>query len=594
MTKIISLLFLSVMSCGSFVSVVAQENPLSGIWMSSTTFGPLLTGELRVTREHSDWRATLSSAKTTFHVVSDSVYFAFPPDLGRFRGVLSHDEEEIRGFWIQPEGVLFDVRDAGGSSQRFATPLTLVRVGQNSWRGAVRPLENRFTLYLKIFPDTDGTLVGAFRNPEQNSYGGATQFRVTRDNDSVRFSTRSDIRLAAFPTADQLRIFWPGIGRVLEMTRCTPGQAAAFFPRPPEDSLYAYRKPLENGDGWPTAPARNVGFDERLLTLLVQRLIVSDPAARRPALIHSLLVARHGKLVLEEYFFGFDREMQHDTRSAGKTFASVMLGATMMRGGKVTPESRLYDLLATLGPFSNPDPRKSRITVAHLMTHTSGFIDDDEDKMQTQREQPDWWKYTLDLPVAHEPGGRYTYSSAGMNLVGAALTIGTGTWLPELFDRTVARPLQFGRYYWNLMPTDEGYLGGGAYLLPRDLLKLGQLYLNGGIWKGQRLVDSSWVSRSTMPHVEVSESTTGLDPDEFPNFYAKSSDGYAWHIYALNAGGRVYREYEANGNGGQFLIVVPELDLTVVMTGGNYGQGGIWGRWRNTVVSEQIIPSIRN
>lgn len=109
---------------------------------------------------------------------------------------------------------------------------------------------------------------------------------------------------------------------------------------------------------------------------------------------------------------------------------------------------------------------------AHLMTHSSGLACDDDDAaspgnegtMQSQTRQPDWWKYMLDLPVSNNPGSHYAYCSGGMNLVGAGLTAGTKTWLPELFDRTIARPLQFGRYYYNLMPTHEGYTGGGVFM----------------------------------------------------------------------------------------------------------------------------------
>jgi len=355
-----------------------------------------------------------------------------------------------------------------------------------------------------------------------------------------------------------------------------------------------YRQPPQLHDGWTTTRAADVGLDETALTDLVRRLIANDPAGRRPALIHSLLIARRGKLVLEEYFFGFNRDTPHDTRSAGKTFASIMLGATMMRGGRLTPETRVYDLLAGMGPFRHPDEKKSRITIAHLLTHTAGFVDDDEDKMQTQQEQPDWWKYTLDLPVQYEPGARYSYSSPGMNLVGAALTVATKTWLPALFDQTIARPLQFGRYYYNLMPTDNGYLGGGAYLLPRDMLKIGQAYLDGGVWNGHRIVDSAWVTRSTSPKVEISPTTTGLSAEQFANYYVAGHDGYAWHIYPLTSAGRARREYQANGNGGQLVIVVPEVDMVVVFTGGNYGQGGIWGRWSQDIIGGTIIPAIRN
>jgi CubicO group peptidase (beta-lactamase class C family) len=313
-----------------------------------------------------------------------------------------------------------------------------------------------------------------------------------------------------------------------------------------------------------------------------------------------LLVAYRGRLVLEEYFFGYDRDTPHDLRSAGKTFASVMLGAAMMRGTPISPETRIAPLLARLGPFANPDPRKDRITLAQLLTHSAGLACNDNDDaspnnegtMQAQHAQPDWWKYTLDLPMAHDPGTRYAYCSANINLVGGALTAATRTWLPDYFEETVARPLQFGRHHWNLMPTGEGYQGGGAFLRPRDLLKLGQAFLDGGVWNGRRIVPASWIAESTRQRIEVSPETTGYSEAEFGNYYARGADGLAWHLGALNANGRTIRTYAATGNGGQLLIVVPDYDLAMVFTGGNYGQGGVWGRWGQTIVADRIIPAL--
>jgi CubicO group peptidase (beta-lactamase class C family) len=198
--------------------------------------------------------------------------------------------------------------------------------------------------------------------------------------------------------------------------------------------------------------------------------------------------------VLDEYFYGYDRDAAHDTRSASKTFSSVMLGALMMGGSSLSPQTHIYELLSAQGPFAHPDPRQHEITLAQLMTHTSGLACDDnddaspgnEDTMQSQRAQSDWWKYTLDLPMAHDPGTHYAYCSANINLLGAALTTASGEWLPALFDRSVARPLQFGSWYWNVMPNGEGYLGGGAFVRPRDFLKLGQTFLDGGLWNRER------------------------------------------------------------------------------------------------------------
>lgn len=584
---------------GARPSAQATDDQLIGIWVSETTFKPTLNSELTVFRDGSNWRAMISGSEAKFHTSGNQIRFDFPGGIGQFRGGLTLNDRAIEGFWVQPPGVMH-----GG--QAFASPLVLRRVGRE-WRGIVKTLPDRFTLYLKIFRNSKGILVGAFRNPEQNSIGGATQYRVTREGGAVNFSAGSD---PAKPTIliagsfagsnDRLRIFWSDVGRTVDLTRSREAAASDFFPRPQGEPKYIYHQPPAIGDGWVTARARDVGMDEAVLVRLMQRLIDADPAEARPGLIHSLLVAHHGKLVLDEYFFGFSRDKQHDTQSAGKTFASIMLGAVMKQGVPVGPETSVYHLLARMGPFANNDPRKSQIKLAHLMTHTSGLACNDNDKdspgnentMQQQRLQPDWWKYTLDLPMAHDPGHRYAYCSANMNLMGAALTTSAHTWLPELFDRTIARPLQFGTYYWNLMPTGEGYLGGGACLLPRDLLKVGQTYLDRGRWNGRRIVDSSWVTRSTAPHVHISPTTTGLSSEQFSQVYNEGDDGYAWHLSDLRAGERTYHAYGASGNGGQLLIVVPDLDLVVVFTGGNQRQGGIWSRWGSEIIPREIIPAI--
>ena len=195
--------------------------------------------------------------------------------------------------------------------------------------------------------------------------------------------------------------------------------------------------------------------------------------------------------------------------------------------------------------------------------------------------------------MAHDPGKRYAYCSANINLVGGALTTATGTWLPELFEQKVAVPLQFGEWHWNLMPNDEGYLGGGAYLRPRDLLKVGQVYLDGGVWKGKRIVSAAWVKESTAPRIKISPETTGLSAEDFQNYYSEGEDALAWHHNGLRAGDRRYAAYAATGNGGQLLYVVPELELVAVFTGGNYMQGGIWSRWANELIGGYIVPGIK-
>jgi CubicO group peptidase (beta-lactamase class C family) len=326
-----------------------------------------------------------------------------------------------------------------------------------------------------------------------------------------------------------------------------------------------------------------VGLDEGRIGALVARLQqTGEPGSPQ---VQGLLIARHGKLVVEEYFHGFDATRPHDTRSAGKTFAPLLVGLAMAQGHAFGPQTSVLDLLPDDGGLARQDPRKARITVADLMSMTSGLACDDndgqspgnEDTMQSQHRQNDWYRYTLALPMAREPGGQQAvYCSAGINLLGAVVAKTTGQWLPAFFEQRLARPLEMRDYHVNLMPGGDAYLGGGIYLRPRDMLKLGQLYLSGGRWNGRRVVEQAWVEASTTEHSRFA-------PDH--------SYGYGWHLHTFHAGGRDYREYAAEGNGGQFVIVLPELDLTVAITAGNYGDFKTWYALQD-LVADYVLPAV--
>lgn len=573
----------------------ADASSLEGYWAHVSAEAPA-SATLTLARAGSRWRATYGGDEIEFEADGDGLRFDLPGDRGGFRGALAEGGRAMEGFWLQPAR-------AHDSSRPLASPLTLARAGRNLWRAEVRVLDDPWHLYLRIYRDPELGLLGAFRNPERNDIGGASRFRVSRNGASVDFSVSYDggelRREGELIAPDRLRVNLTG--EPLELTRVAPEAIREAFPRGLAPERYRYRAPDETDDGWRTGRGREVGLDEEALRRAVQRIVDGDPFGREPSLIHSVLVARKGRLVLEEYFFGHDRDTVHDIRSAGKTYASALLGAVMRRGAPIDAQSRITTLLSGRGPFANSDPRKDRITLAQLMTHTSGLDCDDnneashanEDVVSSQKGEPDWWRYTLNAPMAHDPGVRYAYCSAGINLVGGALTDVTGVSLPELFDRSIARPLQFARYFWMVTPNGDGYLGGGAYIRPRDLLKLGQVYLDGGVWRGRRIFERAWVAQSTAPRVQITPKTTGLDNDTFSNTYGQGgADGYAWHAWSVVANGREHRGYAATGNGGQLLIVLPDLDMTFVFTGGNYRQGGIWSRWPQQFIGDEIIASM--
>jgi CubicO group peptidase (beta-lactamase class C family) len=579
---------------------------VTGLWVYSTSFAVGLQGELTISRRGANWHASISGAGADALANGADIRFAFPNEGGAFRGTIDSTGRALTGFWLR-RAITGDPRYPFGATASHAMPITPRLSGPGRWRATVRPLQDPFTLYLKIFRDADGTLKAAFRNPEQNSHGPAMQLNVTRDGDSLRFSARPDpaqaeVHLDAMlmHTPERIDMVWSDMHETISLSRASLKQTAPFYARPPGTPRYVYRQPPATHDGWRTERAGSLGIDETALAAAVQRIIDVDPAGPRPWLIHSMAIAYRGRLVLDEYFYGHGRNDPHDTRSASKTFSSVILGALMMEGASISPYTKVYELMAPLGPFANPDPRKARITLGQLLTHTAGFACDDnaevspgsEDMIEADRAHPDWAKVTLDLPMQYEPGEHYAYCSMNINLVGATMRQATGEWLPALFDRTVARPLQFGPYYWNLMANGEGYIGGGTFVRPRDFLKLGQAFLDGGVWNGRRIVTEPWVRDSLAPHANISPATTGLDGAAFREVYWETDEGYAWHMMGVRSGEHTYPAYFANGNGGQLLILVPHFHLAVMFTAGNYQQG-LWNRERDDIVGGMIIPALR-
>lgn len=574
----------------------ADPSAIEGLWLSDS---PLErpSGDFSLVRDGDSWRATFDGeAASVTGQQRGTVLLDFPLHSTQARLRTDTSSRVPEAFWIQD----------GDQGQKLASPMRMIATGPGSWHAAAPRLDLRFTLFANIFRREDGVLIVAFRNPQRNTRGGAPRLFVEQRGQKITFLDNNEgkpgITHKAQLSTDGTSITmpWAETGATVTFHRATPTEANAFFPKGAPAPRYAYVTPEQLDDGWHTATATDTGLDPRGLEAAVQKVADVDPSGRKPDLVHALLVAHRGRLVLEEYFYGQSRTALHDLRSAGKTFSSVMLGTLVRDGAIRSADEPVMPMLRPAFAIANPSPEKDRITLAHLMTHMSGLACNDNDEQSpgnedTMQSQPskDWWSYIAGLPMVARPGTRYAYCSGGMNLVGAALTIKSGAWLPMLFDQSVARPLQFGPYAWNLSPDGEGYMGGGARLSSRDFLKLGQLYLDRGKWNGKRILPTSWVDVSTSPKVKIDEASTGLDTETLHNTYPGGSDGYAWHMFDIVSGGRAYRSFEAAGNGGQIVVVVPELSLTVAMTGGNYNQGFIWGRWRDDIIGALIIPAVK-
>jgi CubicO group peptidase (beta-lactamase class C family) len=549
-----------------------------GLWQAERNFGPEVQGTLEVFDRSGVWSAEIAGHAASVVLEDDAITFEIANDRGAFRGRLRPEIGDIVGHWIQPPAVANRVR--------FATPVTLARHGSGHWRGEVTPLADRMTFFLSLGRTRDGSVGGFLRNPEANFGQYFHIARVLRDGDHLRF-VESDgrVRLEGpyYPDVDAFSLFIPDAGGTFDFLRVTDDPSAPFHPRAVGSEPYVYRPPAPRDDGWPVGSLEEMGMAVSPIEDMV-RMIVDTPMDTISApYIHAVLIARHGTLVVEEYFHGHTADTPHDTRSASKTVTSTLIGLAIHAGEPVNLSSPVYPIMYDDDLPPDLDPRKRRIILEHLLTMSPGLACDDNDsdspgaewRMQSQTAQPDWLRYTLELPILHEPGEVVTYCSASSNLAGGVLSRAAGSWLPTMYQTYFAEPLEVGVYHMNLMPSGDAYGGGGLHITARDFLKMGQLFLDDGQWNGRRLLGEEWVRDAVTPAHRMFE----------------QGYGYAWWITEFPYQHRTVTAFYAGGNGGQYVMGIPELDLAIVFFGGNYNQATTH-LIKKEHVPNYILPSV--
>jgi CubicO group peptidase (beta-lactamase class C family) len=196
--------------------------------------------------------------------------------------------------------------------------------------------------------------------------------------------------------------------------------------------------------------------------------------------------------------------------------------------------------------------------------------------MQSQTAEPDWYRYTLNVPMLTAPGDTIVYCSIEPNLAGGMLSKIAGEPLPEMFYRLVARPLKMSNYHLALTPTGEAYGGGGHHFLPRDFLKLAQLMVNEGRWNGRQIISRAWAR------------TSG---SALRNLSRIQQYGWLWNSVEYPYKGAKVRAFFAGGNGGQIFMGIPALDLVIGFTGGSYADPALFIPQR-MIVPERILPAV--
>jgi CubicO group peptidase (beta-lactamase class C family) len=550
---------------------------LTGLWVAKERYGPDIRGTLMILPRKGGLVADLAGLSVPVTQHGTKISFALPGSKGSFRG--TRKGQEIVGQWIQAPTV--------SSGTAYATPIVLRPDGLGHWRGEIASADDHMTYYLPVTHGVDGRYAAYLRNPERNEgvFLGAT--RIEQDGDVVRLIGTGRGRKDEAPVGSGRLDVESGIlalaisGATFNFTRDT-GEGSAFYPRGDPPERYHYSPPVRLDDGWPVSTLEREGLDEAAIERFIQSLIDMPMDGLSSSQIHSLLIARHGKLVLEEYFHGYDRDTPHDTRSASKSWTNVLLGAAMQAGVPIRLDTPVYQtMLGQVG--ADLDPRKKAMTLEHLVSMTAGFDCDDsgdrpgdEDVMQQQTQEPDWYRYTLNVPAVSAPGEKIVYCSAKPNLAAGMLEKVAAEPLPEMFYRLVAKPMHMSTYHLFLTPTGTAYGGGGHHFTTRDFMKLPQLFLNEGRWEGRQIVSREWVRTS-------SAALRRLSPVQ--------TYGYLWNSVEYPYRGRKLHAYFAGGNGGQVYMGIPDLDLAIAFTGGNYADRVLFRVQRN-FVPEDILPAV--
>ena len=301
--------------------------------------------------------------------------------------------------------------------------------------------------------------------------------------------------------------------------------------------------------------------------------------AERIRPLTSLVVWHRGETVVERYYRGMRADRTTNIKSASKTLLSPLVGIalrdSLIENVDVPLRQLLPDLYARLDGSSVDDPRKDAIRLRDLMDMSSGLETTSFRNYGAWTASSDWGWDQLRRPMECDPGRCYQYSTGVTHLLGIALADAAGRDLRSWARDVLFEPLGIALPAWDRSPRGY-YLGGNNMALrPRDLLKVGILYLNDGLWEDRRLLPPGWAEASWQPR--------------FRSPWNGMRYGGLW--WASEWGGE--RVFSAWGYGGQFLVVAPRLDLVVVATSSlDRGERGHNRRMRR-FFDRHVIPAFQ-
>ena len=320
--------------------------------------------------------------------------------------------------------------------------------------------------------------------------------------------------------------------------------------------------------GWRFSTPEAQGVDSARLAQAV------DLIREQGLAVDSLLILRHGYVVLDAYFYPYTADRLHDVASVTKSITSTLAGMAIEEGVIGGLDAPLVDFFPEAISESH-DPRKTRITIRDLLSMSSGLrcgYEPGEVELRAMLETPNWLQSVLDLPMAAEPGREFAYCSGNSHLLSAIISRRAHSTTLVFAQRRLFAPLGIGKVVWPTDPQGVNRGWGELQMTPRDLAKIGFLFLHRGRWEDRQIVSADWAERAMRAQVRVPK----RDVDY----------GYGWWIHK----GQYAGLYEAQGRGGQIMTVAPGLGIVAVFTGGYYERERFAPLLLAAIKSDGLLP----
>jgi CubicO group peptidase (beta-lactamase class C family) len=335
-------------------------------------------------------------------------------------------------------------------------------------------------------------------------------------------------------------------------------------------------QPIQPNSGWEIS---DLTFDKKKIEALNTEI-----ASYNLKEITSIVVIHQGKLLLEEYFNGADRNTLHDTRSAGKSFTSTLMGIAI-NDGYIKDEKQTLNKFYNLKTFENYEVKKDSVKIKDLLTMSSAFNGSDIQSDSPGNEEnmyptDNWVKFTLDLQMdqSKSNGGRWDYFTAGVVLLGDILDKKVPDGLEKYAAEKLFKPLNITKYQWQYTPQKVVNTAGGLQMTSLDNAKYAQLYKNKGVWNGKQIIPLEWVQKTFTRQIQI--------PERENQFYS-----YLFWNKSVAYKGKNYETFYCAGNGGNEFIIFKDLPIVIIITSKAYNKP--YGHAQaDTIVKDFILPSL--